>query len=189
MSKYSTFWARFWAGFIDGLIFSPISIATPYMSSPQRGPLVLICWTILSYSSFLVYSISMHAHSGQTVGKRLMKIRVMNVAEDRIPSLRQAFLREIGDVVTSIPGCVYTIYLIVAHQYSLSAIADSLFLSIVGYAGFAWFVIELITMFTNKKRRALHDLIAGTVVVHTAYDSVMTGLGLNSSATASSDCG
>ena len=31
-----------------------------------------------------------------------------------------------------------------------------------------WFVLEIITMLLNKKRRALHDLIAGTVVVRTS---------------------
>ena len=33
-----------------------------------------------------------------------------------------------------------------------------------------WFVLEIITMLLNKKRRALHDLIAGTVVVRTSID-------------------
>jgi uncharacterized RDD family membrane protein YckC len=30
---------------------------------------------------------------------------------------------------------------------------------------FSWFLLELITMLTNKKRRAVHDYIAGSVVV------------------------
>lgn len=30
-----------------------------------------------------------------------------------------------------------------------------------------WFVAEVLTMLTNEKRRALHDFIAGTVVVRT----------------------
>jgi uncharacterized RDD family membrane protein YckC len=33
---------------------------------------------------------------------------------------------------------------------------------------FAWFVLELLTMLTNNKRRALHDFIAGSVVVRLA---------------------
>jgi len=36
------------------------------------------------------------------------------------------------------------------------------------YAMFAWFVLELLTMLTNNKRRALHDFIAGSVVVRLA---------------------
>ena len=30
-----------------------------------------------------------------------------------------------------------------------------------------WFFAEVITMLTNQKRRALHDFIAGTVVIRT----------------------
>lgn len=30
-----------------------------------------------------------------------------------------------------------------------------------------WYFLELVTMLTNRKRRALHDFIAGTVVVRT----------------------
>ena len=36
---------------------------------------------------------------------------------------------------------------------------------VIAFAEFAWFVAEILTMLTNKKRRALHDFIAGTVVV------------------------
>jgi hypothetical protein len=30
-----------------------------------------------------------------------------------------------------------------------------------------WFLVEIVTMLTNGKRRALHDFIAGTVVIRT----------------------
>jgi hypothetical protein len=33
-----------------------------------------------------------------------------------------------------------------------------------------WFFAEVLTMLTNRKRRALHDFIAGTVVVRTNID-------------------
>lgn len=34
-----------------------------------------------------------------------------------------------------------------------------------------WFVAEVLTMLTNEKRRALHDFIAGTVVIKPACSS------------------
>jgi len=33
-----------------------------------------------------------------------------------------------------------------------------------------WFLAEVLTMLTNEKRRALHDFIAGTVVIRTNID-------------------
>ncbi len=34
----------------------------------------------------------------------------------------------------------------------------------IGLIGPIWFLLELLTMFTNEKGRALHDFIAGSVV-------------------------
>lgn len=33
------------------------------------------------------------------------------------------------------------------------------------YSTFGWFGLEVVTMLTNNKRRALHDFIAGSVVI------------------------
>ena len=45
----------------------------------------------------------------------------------------------------------------------ISYISPWLFLAIP----MIWFVLEIVTMLTNDHRRALHDFIAGTVVVRT----------------------
>jgi uncharacterized RDD family membrane protein YckC len=179
MSQYGTFWARVWAGFVDGLIFLPLSLSSSYFSSPERGMTTLVIWTVVSYSVIPIYSVTMHARTGQTIGKRVAGIRVMNVDEDRIPSLRQAFLRDIGTVIPGALAMFYTIYLIVTHSYTIETLTSGTFLEILNYANGAWFLLEITTMFLNEKRRAFHDLIAGTVVVHTAYYPVTTGLGLN----------
>jgi|KBSSwiStaDraftv2_1062776.scaffolds.fasta_scaffold128226_4 hypothetical protein len=43
-----------------------------------------------------------------------------------------------------------------------------------------WFLAEVLTMLTNAKRRALHDFIAGTVVVRTnAEDRIAQGAAPN----------
>ena len=67
----------------------------------------------------------------------------------------------------------YEVYLILTRPVPLPAIASGealvrskpfLLLSVIEGL---WFLAELLTMFTNPKRRALHDFIAGTVVVRT----------------------
>ena len=56
------------------------------------------------------------------------------------------------DVVETLESKPYLVLLIYAHL-----IASTL-----------WYVAELVTMLFNRKRRAVHDFIAGTVVVRTA---------------------
>jgi uncharacterized RDD family membrane protein YckC len=46
-------------------------------------------------------------------------------------------------------------------------VVSSLPALILAYASIGWFLLEVVTMLTNSKRRALHDLIAKTVVVRT----------------------
>jgi uncharacterized RDD family membrane protein YckC len=164
--KYSTFGPRFWAGFVDGLVFLPVSLLDDYLSSPARTALVLVAWAVFSYSAYWAYSVSLHALRGQTVGKKYKHVKVLDVSEERIPSLRQAILRDIGGITAGICGTFYFSYIVLAHKY---AGTDELLSHwpwrILAFANLGWFLLELVTMITNPKRRAFHDLIARTVVV------------------------
>jgi uncharacterized RDD family membrane protein YckC len=164
--KYATFRPRFWAGFIDGLVFLPVTLLDDYLSSPARTALVLVAWAIFSYSAYWVYSVSLHALRGQTVGKKSEHVKVMDVSETRIPSLGQALLRDVGSITASMCAMVYFIYIVVAQKYSgPEELLHHWPWRILVFANLGWFALELATMLTNPKRRALHDLIANTVVV------------------------
>jgi uncharacterized RDD family membrane protein YckC len=115
-----------------------------------------------------VYSVALHAYRGQTVGKKVTNVKVMDVSEQRIPSLTQALLRDIGTIVSSTLALIYVIYLVVSHRYSEPLSASSHWpIFALGFTNLGWFLLEITTMLTNSKRRAFHDLIAGTVVVRT----------------------
>jgi uncharacterized RDD family membrane protein YckC len=169
MDKYQTVWQRFWAGFVDGLVFLPITLFDDYLSAPTRGPFILISWAIVSYSAYWLYSVSLHARYGQTLGKKAMHIKVMDAAEERIPSLAQAFLRDSGYIVVNVASMLYFIYVVISHRYvSGTEQINSLPGKVLAFASLGWFLLEIITMLMNSKRRALHDLIANTVVLKVA---------------------
>lgn len=166
--KYRTFWPRFWAGFIDGLVFLPLSIGDAYMSSPEHGRLMLISWTIISYEAYWLYSVLLHSRYGQTLGKRAMDIKVLDISESRIPTFSQAFLRDAGYIVLNWLSLTYVLYLVLSHQYIRNGEINGLPGKVLAYAALGWFFLEVLTMLTNSKRRAFHDLIAKTVVLRTA---------------------
>lgn len=169
MNKYHTFWPRFWAGFIDAFVFLPIGFLDGYLSAPARGPFILIVWGVIYYSSYCLYSVLLHARYGQTLGKMATKVRVLDFSEERLPSLRQAFIREIGDILINAISLFWFIYLVVVGRYTSQVdVAFSGLGMLVAYGSFGWFFLELVTMLINDKRRAFHDLIAGTVVVRAA---------------------
>jgi len=164
--KYSTFGPRFRAGFVDGLVFLPVSLLDNYFLSPLRAAWILIAWALFSYPAYWVYSVSLHAYRGQTVGKKAQHVKVLDVSEQRIPSLKQALLRDIGAIVFNCCGLVYFIYLVFTKSYGgPDSVANHWPLIVLGFANLGWFLLEIMTMLTNPKRRAFHDLVANTVVV------------------------
>lgn len=146
-------------------MFLPIDWLDDVVRASVQAPAVLIVWSILRCTAFWLYSVLLHARYGQTLGKMAVGVKVLDVNEQRAPTLRQAFLRDIGYIILNTLGLGYMIYLIVMNQSSVDSHRLALPLQILGGAAFGWFLLELISMLTNPKRRAVHDLIAGTVVV------------------------
>src|SRR5688500_16537386 len=92
--KYRTFWLRFWAGNVDALVLSPI-LLVDYWFWKQDIPIATrVPWFTLSSLVWPAYSILLHGRSGQTVGKRLLRIRVVDVSGEAL-TMVQALRREL----------------------------------------------------------------------------------------------
>ena len=153
---------------MDGIVFVPLGFLDDWLLSPDQSPWVIVTWATFAYSSYWLYSVVLHARFGQTVGKRLLRVKVLDVHEQQIPTFPQALLRDIGLVVLNTASLAYLVYLVCAGTYAPGAENTSLPGEILTWAGLSWLVLELLTMLTNEKCRALHDFIAGTVVVRDA---------------------
>ena len=125
--------------------------------------LKVVVYTV-SDCSFLAYSIWMHGRYGQTLGKMACKVIVLDVSEHPL-SMRQAVLRDILSVVLLPIGLVMAIPRILRGGDVNAPINMTTIDWIIAYSMYAWFIIEIVTMLTNNKRRALHDFIAGSVVI------------------------
>ena len=169
LERFKTFWPRFWAGIVDGIVFMPLSLIDTWIWSNVSTPSLLAPWFVIYSFSFLAYSIILHGIYGQTIGKRFTGVKVLDVAESRL-SMRQAVLRDsvyaalaFFSFVVGIPEVLTGIN---PNSPQVSSISDlGLAATISIYASMAWFIVELVTMLSNSKRRALHDFIAGSVVV------------------------
>jgi len=115
----------------------------------------------------MLYNVVLHGMYGQTLGKRFMKVIVLDVNENKI-SFRHAILRDIVSIVIILLAFIPELPLIVKgidpiQQYLEGSLPW--YYWAMTFSMFGWFMIELITMLSNKKRRALHDFIAGTIVI------------------------
>jgi uncharacterized RDD family membrane protein YckC len=170
MEKYHTAGQRIFAGFVDGLLFMPLSWVDSWMSGSNRSAGLLIAWMLISYPAYWLYSVLMHGFYGQTLGKMALKVKVLDASGEGSISMKQAFWRDSIYVGTNTVALVISIYYVLSSRF-LNANPDwiSPAAVILWLATMLWFVAEILTCLTNKKRRALHDFIAGTVVVRTDY--------------------
>ena len=101
---------------------------------------------------------------GQTLGKMFCKVIVLDLSEARL-TYKQAVLRDIIHIVVLVVILALNIPRIL-QGIDVSSVEN--FTSVdwmMAYFGLAVFALELVTMFTNTKRRSLHDFIAGSVVI------------------------
>jgi len=151
---------RFYAFVIDSLFSFSISFLIP------------IIFSILSFNSnfllalfsfFIVVSIQGYLliNTGQSIGKRLMKIRIVDAVTLGLPSIRKVFLiRYI--LVWQIPNLL-SLFLIQEEDLILNSSSD--FSSPENLISLVAFIVLAQTLLIFKTdRRCGHDLISGTIV-------------------------
>lgn len=173
--KFHTFGPRFWTGSVDSCILWPVGFVAVVLLSFTLPAVIAALVIIAQNLIWLYYTVHMHARYGQTYGKMVTKVRVVDAKTEGPLSFGQALLREGVPLVAALGIVGYEVYVLLTATNSASAQAaiiqggiahQKMFWLLAMLPGF-WFLAEVITMLTNDKRRALHDFIAGTVVVRT----------------------
>jgi uncharacterized RDD family membrane protein YckC len=163
---YAGFGKRLAANLVDIFVFLPFGIAQVLLTLHSET------WTaissVLSQVLILAYNIFCHARWGQTLGKRAVGIRVVKVSGERL-TWREAVLRSLVDVVLTIFYILRMAPILFPDPEAMwlqwVIVFSSLWIIELDIFGQVWFWSELVTMLFNKKKRALHDFIAGTVVI------------------------
>ncbi|MCP4265769.1 MAG: RDD family protein [Candidatus Brocadiaceae bacterium] len=169
---YKTFWRRFVALIIDLFVMWPIGILLGHFLN-KNG----LVFTLIDNLSIFAYSILLHGICGQTLGKFILKIKVLTILERKI-SFKSAFIRNAIPLFLAFLLIIYMYYyypeillfnnddvldkLLEKHIEKLHINSPIVILLLLNIG---WYMLEILTMFTNNKRRALHDLIADTVVI------------------------
>ncbi len=160
-NKYKTFWQRLFASIVDWLVFIPFIIFEQVVPVMDNKWLYIgynltytICWTL--------YSVIGVGKYGQTIGKKQMKIKIFSLDEKKLIGYKRAFFREAVWFFVSIGGIVW-LYFTTSNtapfRDELIGKNNMLIISSI------WLIVELVTMFFNTKRRAVHDFMAGSVVI------------------------
>jgi uncharacterized RDD family membrane protein YckC len=161
MEKYETLSKRFWAMVIDSLVLIPVHIVftlgTAFIFKSETG---LRVGSAITGLITVFYYILLHYRYGQTVGKKAVGVKVVDISETPL-NFGQS-------VVRCLPQLIPVMF---AVSFSNADQNDDLSLTIVSglITGIAtvFFIADVAVCLVSEKRRALHDLIAGTIVVRT----------------------
>lgn len=127
---------------------------TKYSISYNIAIIVVICAYFVIFQKY---------NNGQTIGKKIMKIKVIDLNNDKV-SLLNYFLRSlciyyiyIGNVISLIINSIL-VYILNPSNYMIINLVISYFFLILSF-------IILLSILIRKDKRGFHDLISKTKVV------------------------
>lgn len=172
--QYASFWQRLGAHLVDMGILLPLTIGTMVLANEIR--LFHVYWFLPSLAFGLFYSVYLVQRFGGTPGKLILKMRIALVDGTPVTTMA-AFLRHsVLFVISIFSGIVSILAVLSVTDEAFEAMGTTARMQVTSdYSpALGWIVVvlvqvwiwsEFITMLLNKRRRAIHDYIAGTVVV------------------------
>lgn len=155
-----------------------------------------IAWLVLVTPVVALYTIVGHGHWGKTIGKHVTGLEVVRSVDEGRAGYARAIRRDAVTVAFGIFATVLMVSAISSgdvevfrvfdtpevpeyepgempgfrelfwNSETMGPYAEPWYLGVIALQS-AWGAAEIITMLTNRRRRALHDFIGGTVVVKT----------------------
>lgn len=183
--RYAGFWSRFVAGLIDGMVALPVFLLVYWLERISYAGVVIA--TLVGPAFMILYNVGLVAVYGGTLGKLIRGLRVLQVSGDRA-TWANAWRRSAVDVTISFSAVILTLIALnrIAPDVYLAISQDARTEMVQGavpalrwlvWAALVWILSEFVTLLSNRKRRALHDFIGGTVVVHIALQSLAARAG------------
>jgi uncharacterized RDD family membrane protein YckC len=166
--RYQTFGRRVVAYFLDRI---------PFYGLERAGTLLYLHFGSVYFGlasgqfltwAWIAYRVLAHGFWGQTFGKKICKLRVVDLSGQRL-SMRQALLREIVPIVLNLASLLFMILNLDAYESiarggeisSRLATAQTVYSA----AMIVWWLAQLVILYRSDKQRAIHDYIAGSVVL------------------------
>ena len=153
MDRYRTILRRVAAWLFDLLPFLPALVVGGIYYQHSQGTALGIAWTLALSVAGIAYSVYFHGRYGATPGKAMMTLRVVSAEKEEKMGFRRALLRES-------PWMVMGALAMIEDHWAASSVA-----TIISRLTSCWLTVDVLVAIFHPKRRAIHDIIAGTVVV------------------------
>lgn len=162
--KYHTGFKRLVAALIDGVVLNIICFTAIWLVEYTQNQILLILFIVIYAFIPIIYSVFLHVLYGQTLGKMATNVKIIDISELKDISINQAILRDLFYIIITIASLIYIFFKNNYPAFNAKNIIDE-FENYGATITLFWVGLELLSMLTNNKRRAVHDFIANTVVV------------------------
>jgi uncharacterized RDD family membrane protein YckC len=177
-SIYAGFWARFASFILDALIMLPLIFFILYLNGLGKN---IFFYTLIPNLLFgLWYHIYLPKKYGGTPGKLIVGMKIIKLNGESI-DWKEAILRHsVLLALTLFSIVMMTSCLISADETTFNSLGwlkrseylmtlSPMFFLIYTWVSNIWIYSEFIVLLTNKRKRAIHDYIAGTVILKAKY--------------------
>jgi uncharacterized RDD family membrane protein YckC len=155
---YAPFWHRFGAAFLDGIL---ITIATRILNYVIFKDAVLVSLVVQILITWLYSALQESGPNMATVGKRALRIKVTDLNDERI-----SFARASGRYFSKNIALVGFFWLTIAYRNSPDVIRNNISTYMITMlVTLVLFCFAYLMMLWDSKSQALHDKLAGTLVV------------------------
>ena len=171
---YAGFWSRFASMFLDAFFILPFLLLTAYIGG--LGTAGYFSFLVANLAFMLWYCIYLPKKYGGTPGKFVVGIKIIRLDGQPIDwkeaTLRQSVLFAIillSNILVAVcflkgdEATYFSLDWIKRSEY-LESISPLLF-QLISWVTNIWFFVGFVFLLTDKRKRAVHDFIAGTVVV------------------------
>lgn len=160
---YVSFLRRVGATILDSIVIGPITFAMTYFSGLHQLDFLLVLPSIIS----LLYKVVLEKEFGQTLGKKILGIAVVNEDLRKI-SLSQSLIRNYYQIITVVLAIISD-YLLVENTSTLTASNFGGTMNYLTYGVALGWMVDCLTMSNETKNQTLHDKWANTYVVKDAF--------------------
>lgn len=177
-SLYAGFWSRLGSLLLDAIFMIPIVFLTLYLNG--LGKNIYFITFIPNFLFGLWYGIYLPKKYGGTPGKLVVGIKIIRIDGEPIDWKESILRYSINLVIILFSVIMMTVCILQVDDSvftSLSWLNQSQYLMTLSPTFFKvhiwisniWIYGELVVLLTNKRKRAIHDFIAGTVIVRAKY--------------------
>ena len=173
--KYAGFWRRLGTHVVDTVIWLTPVFFLQHFFGGEAERQATVYWGYFSFFAYSWFEIFLVYRYGGTPGRLLLKTKIRKLDGSPV-TLREAGLRysvsfiftlltTIGTVISNsrLDPSVYNLNIAQRSEAILASQPGWMHPLMIVFQ--VWIMSEFVVMMLNKKRRAIHDFIAGTVIL------------------------